>query len=128
MGRAFIIPRPTSKGEKRYDVRWRRGGRAYGLQHGGVFTNKKRKVFQGATPPRIYQTMTRACKNAGVPHYHPHDLRHRRCSRWHQDGMSARELADRAGHSDPWMTLNVYSHVMPLEEVSKEQFLAVLKA
>ena len=54
-----------------------------------------------------------------VPHYHPHDLRHRRITIWHQSGVPARELAERAGHSRPSMSLDVYSHVMPADEVRR---------
>ena len=70
--------------------------------------------------------MTRACKNAKVPHYHPHDLRHRRITIWHQSGVPARELAERAGHSRPSMSLDVYSHVMPAGRGSGERFLALI--
>ena len=56
-----------------------------------------RKVFQDVTEPTAYQTMTRACASAGVPHYHPHDLRHRRITVWHQSGVPARDLAERVG-------------------------------
>jgi integrase len=54
----------------------------------------ERKVFQGITEASAYQAMTRACGNAKVPHYHPHDLRHRRITIWHQSGVPARELAE----------------------------------
>ena len=40
--------------------------------------------------------ISRACRAAKVPHYSPHDLRHRRGSLWHAAGMPARELADRS--------------------------------
>jgi integrase len=70
--------------------------------------------------------MSRACRNAKVPHYHPHDLRHRRITLWHQSGVPARELAERAGHARPSMSLDVYSHVMPSKEVDQEGFRAVL--
>ena len=59
---------------------------------------------------------------AKVPHYSPHSLRHRRITLWHQSGVPARELAERAGHSKPSMSLDVYSHVMPAAEVSRERF------
>jgi integrase len=75
-----------------------------------------------------YQAMTRACRNAKVPHYHPHDLRHRRITMWHQSGVPARELAERAGHARPSMSLDVYSHVMPPDEVSVKRFLALIDA
>jgi integrase len=57
----------------------------------------ERRVFQGITEASAYQAMLRACKNAKVPHYSPHDLRHRRITVWHQSGVVARELAERAG-------------------------------
>ena len=51
----------------------------------------ERKVFQGITEASAYQAMSRACKNAKVPHYSPHSLRHRRITLWHQSGVPARE-------------------------------------
>jgi integrase len=86
----------------------------------------ERKVSQGITEASAYQAMLRACRNARIPHYHPHDLRHRRITIWHQSGVVARELAERAGHSRPSMSLDVYSHVMPATEVSEVRFLALL--
>ena len=88
----------------------------------------ERKVFQGITEASAYQAMSRACRNAKVPHYHPHDLRHRRITIWHQSGVPARELAERAGHARPSMSLDVYSHVMPPDELSSERFLALIDA
>lgn len=44
----------------------------------------------------------------------------------HQSGVVARELAERAGHSKPSMSLDVYSHVMPAAEVASERFLSLL--
>ena len=85
-----------------------------------------RRVFQGITEASAYQAMSRACKTAKVPHYHPHDLRHRRITIWHQSGVPARELAERAGHARPSMSLDVYSHVMPPDEIASERFLSLL--
>jgi integrase len=55
----------------------------------------ERRVFGGITEASAYQAMTRACRNAKVPHYSPHALRHRRITLWHQSGVPARELAER---------------------------------
>ena len=44
-------------------------------------------------------------------------LRHRRISLWHFNGVPARELADRSGHSKPSMSLDVYSHLIVPDEV-----------
>ena len=72
----------------------------------------ERPVFPGITPDVAKNVMARACKAAGIAHYHPHDLRRRRLSLWHAQGVPARELAARAGHSRASMSLDVYSHVL----------------
>jgi integrase len=77
----------------------------------------ERLVFPGFTPDVPKNVMARACVAAGIPHYHPHDLRHRRLSLWHGQGVVAKELAERAGHARASMSLDIYSHVMPLDEV-----------
>jgi integrase len=86
-----------------------------------------RKVFQGITEASAYQAMLRACRSAVTGHFHPHDLRHRRITLWHQSGVPARELAERVGHSKPSMSLDVYSHVMPADEVSDKRLLALIE-
>lgn len=69
-----------------------------------------------------HKTMRTACSVAGIPHYHPHDLRHRRLSLWHGQGIPAREIGDRAGQRQIAVTLDVYTHTMPLDEVSRAAF------
>jgi integrase len=86
----------------------------------------ERRVFQGFGEQAARQVMRRACQAAGVPHFHPHDLRHRRISLWHGQGVPAKQLAERAGHARASMSLDTYSHVMPLEEITAEQFTALL--
>jgi integrase len=83
-------------------------------------------VFQGVTEDSTYRAMARACKLANVPHYHPHDLRHRRLTIWHQAGVPAREVAHRSGHSRTSEALDTYSHVMPVDEISAERFEALI--
>ena len=86
----------------------------------------ERRVFQGITEASLYQAMTRACRNAKVPHYSPHDLRDRRITIWHHSGVVAAELAQRAGHEKPSMSLDVYSSAMPVAEATAEQLLALI--
>ena len=86
----------------------------------------ERKVFQGLEVSAARQAMTRACRLAKIPHYSPHDLRHRRLTLWHQSGVPARELAERAGHSKPSMSPDVYTHVMPVADVASERVLSLL--
>jgi integrase len=86
----------------------------------------ERPVF-GGTPDVYRNVMVRASKAAGLPTFSPHDLRHRRGTIWHHGGLPARVLAERLGHSKASMSLDVYSHVMPLEEVPKMELAALLE-
>jgi CHAD domain-containing protein len=47
-------------------------------------------------------------------------------SRFGTSRVPARELAERAGHARPSMSLDVYSHVMRPDEVPAERFLSLL--
>jgi len=87
----------------------------------------ERLVFQGLNYSAARQAMSRACRLAKIPNYTPHDLRHRRITLWHQSGVPARELAERAGHSKPLMSLDTYTHVMPVAEVRVERVLSLLR-
>ncbi|HSJ73819.1 MAG TPA: tyrosine-type recombinase/integrase [Miltoncostaeaceae bacterium] len=69
-------------------------------------------AFPGFTVDVARNAMTRACRAAGIRHFHPHDLRHRRLSLWHHQGLPAAALAARAGHARASMSLDVYSHVL----------------
>jgi integrase len=85
-----------------------------------------RKVF-GGSPGALRKSMERACQKAGIAQFSPYNLRHRRISIWHHDGIPVRELAARAGHSKPTMTLDVYSHVlMDWTEATDKELLARL--
>lgn len=73
--------------------------------------------LKGVERTSLGNTMRRACDRAGIPNIHPHLLRHRRATLWHQSGLPAVELAYRLGHSKPSMSLDVYSHVRSLHEI-----------
>jgi integrase len=70
------------------------------------------RVFPGAEQARMRTALGRACAATGTPRFGLHDLRHRRLSVWHRDGVPAAEAARRAGHARPSITLDVYSHVL----------------
>jgi integrase len=72
----------------------------------------ERRVFQGATPNAVKNVMDRACKAAGIAHYHPHDLRHRYASVQIARGVPVTTLAAALGHSRKSLTLDTYSHVL----------------
>jgi integrase len=60
---------------------------------------------------RCAGTMYRACLDAGIVAYSPHDLRDRRISLWIAQGVDAVQAAAWSGHSKASMTLDVYAHV-----------------
>jgi integrase len=72
----------------------------------------ERRVFQGFTPDVAKNVMARACKAAGIPHFHPHDLRHRYASVKLREGVPVTDLAAQLGHSKKSLTLDTYSHVL----------------
>jgi integrase len=72
----------------------------------------ERRVFQGFSPDVAKNVMARACKAAGIPHYHPHDFRHRYASVKLREGVPVTELAAQLGHARKSMTLDTYSHVL----------------
>jgi len=75
-----------------------------------------RRVFHVADST-LRNAMATACRTAEIPLYSPHDLRHRRASLWHGQGISVRELMERGGWSRSEVAIDTYSHVMPLDEV-----------
>ena len=76
----------------------------------------------------VLRVMERACKSAGIPHYHPHDLRHRRISLWHAQGVPAREIGDRVGQRQISTTLDTYTHVLIGAEIPNEALNELLNA
>lgn len=80
-----------------------------------------RRVFAGFNADVAKNAMARACRTAGLPHFHPHDLRHRRGTIWHHDpAVSIREQMERGGWSRSDIAIDTYSHLMPLDEVPAE--------
>jgi site-specific recombinase XerD len=84
-----------------------------------------RRVF-ASSESALRQAMSRACRGAGIPVYSPHDLRHRRASLWHGQGISVRELMERGGWSRSEIAIDTYSHVMPLEEIPRAKLEKLL--
>ena len=72
----------------------------------------ERRVFPGATRQVLGMAMLKACAAAGIPHYHPHSLRHRYASVKIREGVPVTDLAAQLGHARTSMTLDTYSHVL----------------
>jgi integrase len=86
----------------------------------------ERLVFQGLSEKTLYHAVAGACRAAEIAHFSPHNLRHRRISLWHGQGVPAKEIAERSGHARASMSLDRYAHVMPLEEVGHVRYEEVL--
>jgi integrase len=54
----------------------------------------------------------RACRDAGVPRWSPHSLRHRRISLLHRQGESWAEIGSKVGQRNLSVTADRYSHAM----------------
>jgi integrase len=65
-----------------------------------------RRVFQGFSADAAGAAMGRACKAAGIAHFHPHDLRHRYASVQIARGVPVTDLAAQLGHSKKSLTLD----------------------
>jgi integrase len=72
----------------------------------------ERRVFSGFSPDTARSVVARACKAAGIPHFHPHDLRHRYASVKIAEGVPVTQLAAQLGHARNSLTLHVYGHVL----------------
>jgi integrase len=72
----------------------------------------ERQVFQGFGADRYRTALTRACTAAGVPHFSPHDLRHRRISMLHLAGVPWARIGEHVGQRNLAVTANTYTHVL----------------
>lgn len=73
---------------------------------------RDRKVFDRLTDAVIYKDCVLACRDAGIAHYHPHDLRHRRISLWIAHGIDVVTVKTWAGHSRASISTDTYGHVI----------------
>jgi integrase len=70
------------------------------------------QLFAGVTADRLRMAIARACRDAGVSHFGPHDLRHRRISLMHRQGVDWATIGARVGQRNLATTANTYTHVM----------------
>jgi integrase len=69
-------------------------------------------LFAGVTADRLRMAIGRACRDAGVPRFGPHALRHRRIGLLHRQGESWAEIGSRVGQRSKLVTADVYSHAL----------------
>lgn len=73
-------------------------------------------------PSNLYHSFKQLLKKAGLPNIRFHDLRHTAATLMLQQGTHPKIVQERLGHSDISMTLNTYSHVLPVmqDEVAEK--------
>jgi integrase len=83
------------------------------------------RLFGDVTADRLRMAVGRACRDAGVPHFGPHALRHRRISLLHFAGVSWADIGDRVGQRSKVVTADRYSHALvDYREVDRSVALA----
>jgi integrase len=85
-------------------------GDLYQNEDGHVFTNDLGKPIDSN---RLSREFAKVVKRAGLPHATLHGLRHCMASLMLADGASIKTVAEKLGHSNPSLTLDVYSHLLP---------------
>jgi integrase len=69
-------------------------------------------MFPESKSAALRTAIGRACKAAGVPEFSPHDLRHRRISVLHLQGMPWVRIGEHVGQRDLKTTADTYTHVL----------------
>jgi integrase len=73
---------------------------------------------------RLRMAIARACRDAAVPVFSPHDLRHRRISLLHHQGMRWAEIGAKVGQRNLSTTADIYTHVlMDYREIDRPTLL-----
>ena len=86
-------------------------------------------LFPIGSTDRLRMAIARACRDGGVPLFSPHDLRHRRISLLHHQGMSWAEIGARVGQRNLSTTANTYTHVlMDYREIDRAKLLEHVRA
>lgn len=80
-------------------------------------------------PDHLSNLFRDVLRRAGLPHFRFHDLRHTHATLLLQEGVHAKVVSERLGHSTIGITLDVYSHVLPsLQEEAARKVDNLLRA
>jgi hypothetical protein len=96
----------NADGSARESIRKSLTALAMVLDFAGVTPNPAREdrnplapLFAGVSADGLRMAVGRACRDAGVSHFAPHALRHRRTSPLHRQGVSWAEIGERVGRA-----------------------------
>lgn len=85
-----------------------------------VFTDGWGKPLDGL---QLSRDFAKIVKKHNLPHATFHNLRHTHVSLLLNEGASLKMIAERVGHSNPALTLRVYSHLLPGAQLEAAQRL-----
>ena len=81
-------------------------------------------IVDFGTTDALRVAIGRACRDAGIPLFSPHDLRHRRVSLLHHQGESWAEIGAKVGQRNISTTADTYTHVlMDYREIDRAKLL-----
>jgi integrase len=81
-------------------------------------------LFPIGSADRLRMAVGRACRDAGVPSWSPHSLRHRRVSLLHHQGVSWAEIGAHVGQRNLSVTADRYTHaLMDYREIDRARLL-----
>ena len=94
------------------------------VETGFVFTSS---IGTPIDPRNLYRDFQKVCENAGLSHWHPHELRHSAASLMLANGVKLQVVSQVLGHSSIRMTADVYGHILdPDREQAAKAMAAVL--
>ncbi len=94
------------------------------VETGFVFTSS---IGTPIDPRNLYRDFQKVCENAGLSHWHPHELRHSAASLMLANGVKLQVVSQVLGHSSIRMTADVYGHILdPDREQAARAMTAVL--
>ena len=69
-------------------------------------------LFPIGSADRLRMAIGRACRDAGVPSWSPHHLRHRRICLLHHEGETWAEIGAKVGQRNLSVTADTYTHAL----------------
>jgi integrase len=90
------------------------------------FRDPEARLFADSGADALRTSIAKACKAAGIPHFSPHDLRHRRISLLHLGGVPWARIGEFVGQRSLSVTADTYTHVLSDEtELDYERLLGL---
>jgi integrase len=76
------------------------------------FRDADARLFDSSGANALRTAIAKACRAAGIPLFSPHDLRHRRISLLHAQGVPWARVGEYVGQRNLAVTANTYTHVL----------------